>query len=98
MTQTIVGVLAIDPHRLHVYWEAPRSLRGRIRMVTCPPVGRPEEIPRAGSRYFENLPPDRTYHVELHCNGQMLARSNTVVLPPESPPAVDAPPTSCDGQ
>jgi len=85
MTQTIVGLLAVDPRHLYVYWDLPRTLAAPVRLETCPPVGGSIEVPPSGSHYLENVPPDRTYHVELHSNGRIVARSNAVTLPPEEP-------------
>ncbi|MBI3471587.1 MAG: hypothetical protein HY013_09540 [Candidatus Solibacter usitatus] len=70
MKKPLIGLLALDPHRLYVYWELDEGF--------------------TGGRYIEDLQPGGVYQVELRRNGETVARSNAVTLPPDSAPAPEA--------
>lgn len=81
MKQTIVGLLPVDPHRLHVYWDAPY----RKNVLLSIEAAEPEVVATSGSRYIGNLEANRSYQAALYAGDQLLAKSNVVTLPPDSP-------------
>jgi hypothetical protein len=82
MNRAFIGLLPVDPHRLYVYWEVVRPPSSRLRLASvCGSQTVPEVAPRGGC-YFHSLEPRRTYVFELLSGGHVVARSNTVELPP----------------
>lgn len=80
MKQIIVGLLPVDPHRLHVYWDAPR--RKNVFLLIEADL---ELVPSSGSRYIGNLQANQSYQAALYAGSDLLMRSNVVTLPPDRP-------------
>ena len=92
MNRPFVGLLPVDPHRVYVYWDVPLPARGRLGLVSVCGTQRVHEVPARGGRYFHSLESRRVYVFELRCEGQVVARSNTVELPPDAAAGEEAPP------
>jgi hypothetical protein len=100
MNRPFVGLLPVDPHRVYVYWDMPLPARGRLGLVSVCGTQRVPEVAACGGHYFHSLESRRVYVFELRCDGQVVARSNTVELPPdaaarEEAPADPAPSSHC---
>ncbi|MFN0172469.1 MAG: hypothetical protein ACKV22_39200 [Bryobacteraceae bacterium] len=79
----LIGLLAVDPHRLFLYWELPGGngltmslFNGSGRISTSRNVG------SAGTTYLSGLEAGDTYRVEIRRARHLVARSNEIALPP----------------
>ena len=91
----LVGLLAVDPHRLYLYWELPGNKGVSMRLLTgvnC--VRSSRRLTRSGGLYLTGLEPNRVYRAEFHQNHRHIASSNEASLPPDGTPrgAVTIPP------
>ncbi len=78
----LIGLLAVDPHRLFLYWETPdingltmSLFKGSARISVS------QEVKAAGSLYLAGLEPGNTYRVELRRARHLVARSSDITLP-----------------
>ena len=78
----LIGLLAVDPHRLFLYWETP-DING-LTMSLFKGSGRisvSQDVKAAGSQYLAGLEPGSTYRVELRRARHLVARSSDITLP-----------------
>ncbi len=92
MNRPFVGLLPVDPHRVYVYWDVPSPARGRLGLVSVCGTQQVPEVAARGGHYFHSLESRRIYIFELRCEGRVVARSNTVELPPDSETREQLPP------
>lgn len=81
----LVGLLAVDPRRLYLYWELPESHGLTLNLVSgsrC--VRSRQHLDRSGGLYLTDLEPEHAYRAEFLRNQTVVASSNEAVLPPES--------------
>lgn len=81
----LAGLLALDPHRLYIYWDV-SGLDGLTLTLQCG-GGAGSQPPRAvqsrGSLYLEDLPANRHYQAEFTLQGELVLRTNPIELPPD---------------
>ncbi|HYW43365.1 MAG TPA: DUF4912 domain-containing protein [Bryobacteraceae bacterium] len=106
--ETMLALLAVGPHRLHLYWEAAQAGKAALRIydVTGTPLDGPaaehgyfevEVDPSAGNWYVDVAEPAAAYCAELGFRGGdgewvAAARSNQVTMPRGEPAEPDAAP------
>lgn len=89
----LVGLLAVDPHRLYLYWELPGSHGCTMTLWSGGRgVAAQECLPSAGGVYVERLEAGRIYQAEFTRRARVVARSNEAALPPDGAPAALPPP------
>lgn len=79
----LIGLLAVDPNRLFLYWELPGGngltmslFKGSGRISISRNVG------ASGTTYLSGLEAGDTYLVEIRRARHLVARSNETALPP----------------
>ena len=79
----LAGLLAVDPHRLFLYWDVCGLDGLTMTLHGGGACCEPRKVAAAGGLYMSGLAPDRPYRAEFAAGGHVVLQSNEIVLPPD---------------
>jgi hypothetical protein len=80
----LAGLLAVDPHRLYLYWDV-SGLDGLTLTLVGGGGGweKPRAVEPTGGLYMTGLDPDCSYQAQFLQDGEVVLQSNAILLPPD---------------